>query len=366
MTDREQPADKLFRHLHESSDAELLRILTEADNRDELLQQGLPVTASAVPRHPLEITFLGSLGCRLGMLAGGAGGFVVRIHGVTLLVDPGPGALYRLALLQKRGVVTFADLDAILCTHLHPDHMSDLLPCIEGMLATRIGRPRVVVGNETVIDRFRALSPYHFRHVETRSLAPLSRRTNVHSHTVALGDIAIRATPTKHTEEAGRQHTGIGFLINAGSDSLWYSGDTSVFPGLLDELARHDDLGTVAIANADASDIAKRPGKAEKCHLLTRDIPVVCMTLKPLAFVIQHYDEAYSDLLYRTAQAIYAQRCVDRVRLDTRVLFAGDGLRLGFKGGELVAADACLAAADGVRAAAYAKWRSDSRRRRIS
>jgi ribonuclease BN (tRNA processing enzyme) len=226
------------------------------------------------------------------------------------------------------------------------------------MLASAAARQRAVIANETVIERYRVLSPYHFRDVPTHTIAPMGGGTDYPS-TVSLGGTTIQATPTKHVEEAGREHSGIGFLISSDSDALWYSGDTTMFAGLIEELGLHRDRGAVvAVANADASDIARRPGTAERCHLLTRDIPTLCRALEPRAFVIHHYDQAYAGVRYRAAQAMYAQRCIDRENLKTDVLFAGDGLRLGFEKGVLVAAHSSLDAKDGDQAAAYAHWRS--------
>lgn len=339
-----------FEALRALSDAELERTLAEADDVDERLQAGDGTVAVVRPRHDVEVVFLGALGCRLGMLAGGAGGLLVTMHGTTMLIDPGPGALSRLVRLDEAGTFSFASLNAILCTHLHPDHVTDLLPCIEGMLAGRaLGAPRTVAGNVTVVERFRALSPYHFRSVQTEILV-------AGGPPVVIGSVSVSGTPTKHMEEAGREHTGVGFLLTAGPDTVWYSGDTTLCPDLLTELGRHASSRAVTIANADASDIARRPGRAEMCHLLTRDIPVISEVLRPPVFVVQHYDKAYAGVGYRAAQATYAQREVSRAGLDTLVLFAGDGLRLGFESSTLVAADSVLAAPDGAEATAFAIW----------
>src|SRR3954469_4556273 len=103
---------RLFREIDTSPDSALVQILAEADDLDDRLQLARHDgrTRTPEPRPALELTFLGGLRWRLGMLAGGAGGFLVRIAESTLLVDPGPGALHRLAALQRSGVTTFAEL----------------------------------------------------------------------------------------------------------------------------------------------------------------------------------------------------------------------------------------------------------------
>jgi glyoxylase-like metal-dependent hydrolase (beta-lactamase superfamily II) len=349
-------AENLFEELRALPNDALERILRDADDLDERLQSKWGDQSWPPPRHPLEITFLGALGCRLGMLAGGAGGLLVRMHGTTLLIDPGPGALTRLAILAAAGEFSYGDIDAILCSHLHPDHTSDVLACMEGMMIPLGREPSgVLIGNSTVIERFGALSPYHFRQVRATALSRPGDE-------VVVGAVTVTAMPTTHVEEAGHAHTGIGFLLSAGNDAAWISSDTTLDAELVAVLERYAEVGAIAIANADASDVERRPGRAEKCHLLTRDIPEICRALRPPAFIVHHYDEAYSSVNYRAAQATYAQRSVDRQSLGSLVLFAGDGLRLSFGDGQLHAAGAVLSARDGVDAAVYATWSRDRAR----
>lgn len=347
-------ADDFYAELESMADDELAAVLQEADEHDLRLQSDWDCRSSDPPSHFLEVTFLGALGCRLGMLSGGAGGLLVKMGETTLLVDPGPGALDRLVALRSTGAFSFANLDGILCSHLHPDHTANLLPCIEGMLAAGARRPRHVVCNTTVAERYRALSPYHFREVELTAL----RAGDV----TEVGAVTATATPTLHVEEAGREHTGIGFLLSAGDDAVWISGDTTLYGDLVSFLQSHAARAPIAIANADASDVARTPGRAERCHLLTRDIPEVCRALRPPVFVVQHYDEAYSSLRYRAAQAMYAQRTVDREAPGTLVLFAADGLRLAFDRGTMQSAEADLPGDEGRAAVSYARRMHERRR----
>ena len=62
--------------------------------------------------------------------AGGAcSGYLVREAGLTLLLDCGTGVFARL-----REHVSYADVDAIVVSHLHPDHFWDLVPYAYGLL----------------------------------------------------------------------------------------------------------------------------------------------------------------------------------------------------------------------------------------
>jgi ribonuclease BN (tRNA processing enzyme) len=73
----------------------------------------------------MEITILGSGTC-VPSLKRGSPGLIVRIREKVLLFDSGTGTLER---MLKMGV-TYLDLDLVLYTHTHPDHVADLVPLI--------------------------------------------------------------------------------------------------------------------------------------------------------------------------------------------------------------------------------------------
>ena len=56
--------------------------------------------------------------------AGGAcSGYLVEDEGIRVLLDCGSGVLGKL-----RAVVDYADVDAVVVSHLHADHILDLVP----------------------------------------------------------------------------------------------------------------------------------------------------------------------------------------------------------------------------------------------
>jgi len=71
----------------------------------------------------MEVIILGSGTC-VPSLTRGSPGMVIRTQDAILLVDSGSGTLER---LLKVGI-TIHDVDMILYTHTHPDHVSDLAP----------------------------------------------------------------------------------------------------------------------------------------------------------------------------------------------------------------------------------------------
>src|SRR5258705_10574341 len=71
----------------------------------------------------MQLTVIGA-GPAYANRAGSTGAsYLVRAEGSALLLDLGQGSFPRLA-----GAIDPADLDAIVVSHLHPDHYIDLVP----------------------------------------------------------------------------------------------------------------------------------------------------------------------------------------------------------------------------------------------
>ena len=72
-----------------------------------------------------ELIVIGS-GTGIPSLRRGAPGLLVISDGTRLLIDSGSGTLGRMLEVG----VTYRDPDLLLYTHIHPDHVSDLVPII--------------------------------------------------------------------------------------------------------------------------------------------------------------------------------------------------------------------------------------------
>ncbi|MFI1796516.1 MBL fold metallo-hydrolase [Streptomyces sp. NPDC020379] len=309
-----------------ASDGDLEAVLSAADDAD-LVMRTLPVrvtpAARAVPDDTCEVTLLGALGCRYGMLSGGAGGLLVRTAGGALIMDPGPAALTRLLKLAAEGEFDFAEVAGIVVTHLHPDHYADLIPCLEGV-AMASGRPPLVLVNPTAAERFAAFSPYH-QSMGTWIVLAHPETEGDGEPCVKVTDMTVHATPALHLEEAGRSHSAIGLVLETAAGHIWYSSDTNLWPGLLDAVAAIAPRPRLVIVHGDAALLHADDERRAACHLGMRDLPVIARQLAPEMLLVQHYDAAYSSSHYRQAHAEWVRR---RTSGDVRVVPGYDGQRI--------------------------------------
>jgi ribonuclease BN (tRNA processing enzyme) len=151
----------------------------------------------------LTLTVLGCSGSYAGP-GGACSGYLVADGTTTVWVDAGSGTL---ANLQRH--VGLADVDAVVLSHEHPDHWSDL----EGW--NNVLR--------FVLDRtgFPVYAPAGLRRRTYQDTAPQMAWTDVAGgDTVAVGTMAFTFSRTDHGPET------LGMRVDAGGRSLGYSADT--------------------------------------------------------------------------------------------------------------------------------------------
>lgn len=151
-----------------------------------------------------------------------------RVH--RLVVDLGNGSL---GALQRH--LDPADLDAVVLTHLHPDHCLDLtgLYVYRTYHPTRtFAEPLPVYGPQGSWERLHAA----YEGIEEGGMDGQFRFTVVRDRdTFAVGPIRLTARRVEHPVEA------YGYRIEADGEVLAFTGDTDACPALAD-LCRDADL----------------------------------------------------------------------------------------------------------------------------
>jgi ribonuclease Z len=153
------------------------------------------------------------------------------------LVDVGRGALMRLAAAGLGA----GDLDAVMITHLHSDHITDLNDVITTRwIMTFVPTPLTIVGpvgTRTVVDHLMAsLEPdmaYRIAHHDDLEGPPQVDVLEVSDGTVGLpGDVAIRCAPTDHKPVEPSVGYRFDLTDRDGRASVVTAGDTVPCAGL--------------------------------------------------------------------------------------------------------------------------------------
>jgi ribonuclease BN (tRNA processing enzyme) len=237
---------------------------------------------------------------------------MVRGGGVTVLLDCGPGALPRLAsrLAPER-------VDAIFLSHMHQDHMLDLLPYTRVLWragALENGGPRVKLfvppGGAAVLgalagvfaktpEQLSGASQATIRFSGPDLFAELFDLAEYDlTATERVGDLAVSFVPMRHVG------TAFGMRVSDGRALLAYTGDTGEHPGL-DELAYEADvLLSEATLRDEDSDSVRRHG-----HLTAAQAGRAAARGRAGRLLLTHFsraDPAWRDELARRAAAEFA------------------------------------------------------------
>ena len=230
-----------------------------------------------IPATRFSLTVLGA-GPAWSDRPGSSGAAYLVRHGATsLLLDLGQGSFPRLA-----SAIAPESLDAVLISHLHPDHFVDLVP-LRHYLAYQVdpaGSVRVI-GPAALADRIDALHARPGFTAATLATAPWP------ASAFRVGELSLEVRAVTHTEDS--------VAIRVAPDDgpgLVYSGDCGRASDLA-PLIRHGDTLLVEVSfgagpvpadalHLDAPAIADlvrvtRPGRVLLTHIqmgLDRDAPV--------------------------------------------------------------------------------------------
>jgi len=177
----------------------------------------------------MKLTLLGTSDWRIDQPVASAG-YIVQHKETTLKLDFGRGNIINLA----QAGINWRTIDAIIITHIHPDHISDLMAYLQSYTLSHedgsLTKEVVIYGPKGFKDYFE-----QFRRVIVTVWDHIPEVKELYDQTVTIGDLTITAAPMKHSISA------IGIRIEADGKSMCYTGDTAYNDELV-QLADHANL----------------------------------------------------------------------------------------------------------------------------
>ena len=189
----------------------------------------------------MELIVLGS-GTGVPSLRRGSPAYAVKAAGRLILLDLGSGACR--ALLRHD--LNFSQVDVIALSHLHPDHVGDLVPFLFAShyaLGYTREAPFWLLAARGFRDFHERLKGAFGQWVEApQGLLRVQELSPEGPDRFEWEDLTIQSAPVNHI------HGSLAYRLQAHGRSLVYSGDTDVSDSLV-ELARGADLLVLECAN---------------------------------------------------------------------------------------------------------------------
>ena len=220
-----------------------------------------------------ELIILGS-GTGVPSLKRGSPGLVLISESSKILVDSGSGILRKMLEVG----ITYRDIDLLLYTHIHPDHISDLVPILFACRYADLPRQKdlIVLGGPGFKDYFNQLKKLYWPWIEPPSYHLAIKETS--QKPFFFKDLKIFSKPMAHMPES------VGYRIEfKDGRSMVISGDTDYCRNLID-LAFEVELLVLECSFPDGKKIeghltpslAGRIGLESRCKrlLLTHLYPI--------------------------------------------------------------------------------------------
>jgi ribonuclease BN (tRNA processing enzyme) len=220
-----------------------------------------------------ELILLGS-GTGIPSLRRGSPGILLLSESSKVLIDSGPGILRRMLEVG----ITYQDIDLLLYTHIHPDHVSELVPILFACKCAESPRQRdlICMGGSGFHHYFDQIKKVYGSWIEPQSYHLTIKETS--EAPFLFSKMTIFSKPMAHISES------VGYRIEfENGKSIAISGDTDYCKNIID-LAFEVDLLVLECSFPDGKrveghltpSIAGRIGLESFCKrlLLTHFYPI--------------------------------------------------------------------------------------------
>jgi len=172
----------------------------------------------------VELVILGS-GTGVPSLRRGSPGFLLISENSKILIDSGPGTLRTMLEVG----ITYQDIDLLLYTHIHPDHVADLVPFIFASKYAAFPREKdlLCVGGPGFKDFFEKLGTVYGSWIKPQ-LYQLSIK-EMGKKPLFFREVTIHSKPMAHISES------VGYRLEfRDGKSMAISGDTDYCQNIVD------------------------------------------------------------------------------------------------------------------------------------
>jgi len=179
----------------------------------------------------MELIILGS-GTGVPSVKRGSPAALIKAGNQSILLDSGSGTLARML----RAGVTYKEVDAALYSHIHPDHVADLVPLIFACKYHEDPRTKDlrILGGRGFRDYFEGLRSVYGSWIEPETFR--IHIQEVLADNIEIGELRITTLPLEHAPES------VGYRVTSHSGrTVVYSGDTDYCRNIV-ELARGADI----------------------------------------------------------------------------------------------------------------------------
>ena len=219
------------------------------------------------------IKFLGTAGARFVVTKQirSSGGIWLNLDGINILVDPGPGTLVR--CLSSKPKLEPMNLDAVILTHRHLDHSSDINIMIEAMTDGGFKKRGILFTTEESLNDDPVVLKYVRNYLNKIEILQESK-------SYFFSDDVYFSTPIKHKHTA--ETYGLKFKLK--NLTISHITDTYYFEELSEKYSGSDILilNVVRLKNEDD----ERKGIL---HLNLNDAKRLIKEIMPKAVILTHF-----------------------------------------------------------------------------
>lgn len=263
---------------------------------------------------------------------------LVRHGGAAFLVDCGSGTTQRLLGAGSAG----RDIDAVLLTHLHSDHLVDLYQLIISSWHQGRDRPQIVYGprgTRAFVDGTMAIWRDELAQRIAHERRPSTQALEIDVREITAGEVLTQGGVRVHAVDVAHQPVkhAFGFVFAAAGKKLVLSGDTAYCPALIAAAQDADVLVHECFVHRE---MKLTPGRTAEglhnvasYHTLSSEVGKVAHEARARCLVLNHFVPVKFDksALLAEVRCDYAGPVVVgedlmRVDLDTRELRHAGGV----------------------------------------